>query len=148
MSKSEIAKNLMREHHLNWSQSVLGVYAKEFGLDQNLALKVAMGFGGGMGRTGKICGAVTGACMVLGLSQRINENNPRESIERAYKLVQEFNREFEKTFGSIICKELIKYDLNSTDGLADARNKGVFSTTCPNLVNGAVTILENLLTTC
>ena len=145
MNRSEKAKTMMREHHLNCSQSVLGVYADDFGLDKNFGLKVAMGFGGGMGRTGKTCGAVTGAYMVLGLSQRINENNPRESIERAYKSVEEFNREFEKAFGSIVCRELIKYDLNSPDQLIEARNKRVFSTMCPNFVGGAVDILEKLL---
>ena len=138
----------MLEHRLNCSQSVLSVFCEEFGLDRNLALKVAMGFGGGMGRTGNTCGAVTGAYMVLGLSQRINENNPRESIERTYKLVQEFNQEFEKLHSSIICKELIKYDLNSSEELVEARNKGVFSTVCPNLVSDTVKILETMLATC
>jgi C_GCAxxG_C_C family probable redox protein len=148
MNKSEKAANLMREHRLNCAQSVLGVFAKEYGLDRNLALKVAMGFGGGMGRTGMTCGAVTGAYMVLGLSQRINENNPRESIERAYKMVQEFNRQFEKMHGSILCKELINYDLNSPEELTEAREKGVFSTVCPNLVSDATVILESMLVTC
>jgi C_GCAxxG_C_C family probable redox protein len=148
MNKSEKAMTLMLEHRLNCSQSVLSVFCEEFGLDRNLALKAAMGFGGGMGRTGNTCGAVTGAYMVLGLSQRINENNPRESIERTYKLVQEFNQEFEKLHGSIICKELIKYDLNSPEELVEARNKGVFSSVCPNLVSDAVKILETILTTC
>ena len=61
-----------------------------------------MGFGGGMARAGKTCGAVTGAYMVLGLSQRINENNSRESIERTYKLIHDFNREFKAMHGSLV----------------------------------------------
>ena len=77
----------MVEHRMNCAQSVLSVFCQEFKLDRNQALRIAMGFGGGMGRTGKTCGAVTGAYMVLGLSQRLNENNARESIERTYKLV-------------------------------------------------------------
>jgi C_GCAxxG_C_C family probable redox protein len=32
-----------------------------------MALKIASGFGGGMGRLAETCGAVTGAFMVLGL---------------------------------------------------------------------------------
>ena len=32
------------------------------------ALRVSAAFGGGMGRTGGTCGAVTGALMVLGLN--------------------------------------------------------------------------------
>ena len=72
----------MLEHHLNCAQSLVSMYCEDFGLDRNLGLKVAMGFGSGMARTGNTCGAVTGAYMILGLSQRINENNPAESIDK------------------------------------------------------------------
>ncbi len=139
---------LMHEHRLNCAQSVLSTFSKEFGLDNNLALKIAMGFGGGMGRTGNTCGAVTGAYMVLGLSQRINENNPRESIERTYKLVREFNRRFKALNGSIVCRELLKLNIDSPEGLAEARNNGVFSTTCPLFVRDAANIVEIMLATC
>jgi len=53
MNKSEQARAVMLEHHLNCAQSVVSTYCEEFGLDRNLGLKVAMGFGGGMARTGK-----------------------------------------------------------------------------------------------
>ena len=49
------------------SQSVLAAFAPEFGLDVDAALRVAAAFGGGMGRPGHPCGAVTGALMALGL---------------------------------------------------------------------------------
>ena len=49
------------------SQSVLAAFAPELGLDADAALRVSAAFGGGMGRTGGTCGAVTGALMVLGL---------------------------------------------------------------------------------
>jgi C_GCAxxG_C_C family probable redox protein len=147
MNKSEQAKAVMLEHHLNCAQSLLSTYCEEFGLDRNLGLKVAMGFGGGMARTGKTCGAVTGAYMVLGLSQRINENNARESIDRTYKLIREFNDKFKTMHGSLECKELIKYNLAIPQEHATAREKGVFVTTCPDLVRDAATILERLLAT-
>ena len=51
----------------NCSQAVLSTYAQDFGLDREAALKLAAGFGGGMGRMAGTCGAVTGAFMVLGL---------------------------------------------------------------------------------
>ena len=130
---------------MNCSQSVLSVFCSEFGLERNPALRLAMGFGGGMGRTGKTCGAVTGAYMVLGLSQRLNVNNPRESIEKTYKSVHEFNRKFQALRGSLICKELIGYDLNTPEGLIEARNRNIFSTVCPNIVSDSVKILEAML---
>ena len=49
----------------NCSQAVFSSYAE--GIDEATALKIASGFGGGMGRMAETCGAVTGAMMVLGL---------------------------------------------------------------------------------
>jgi C_GCAxxG_C_C family probable redox protein len=147
MNKSEQAKVVMLEHRLNCTQSIVSVYCEEFGLDRNLGLKMAMGFGGGMARSGNICGAVTGAYMILGLSQRINENNVRESIERTYKLMQQFNSAFKAQHGSLKCKELIKYDLSVPDQHAEARDKRIFITVCPELVQDAGKILELVLAT-
>jgi C_GCAxxG_C_C family probable redox protein len=145
VSKPEDAAKLMLEHRMNCAQSVLAVFCSEYGVERNPALRLAMGFGGGMGRTGKTCGAVTGAYMVLGLSQRLNANNPRESIEMTYKSVQEFNRRFQALRGSLVCNELIGYDLNSAEGLIEARNKNIFSTVCPNIVSDSVKILGTML---
>ena len=49
------------------SQAVVSAYAEQFGLDHDTALRIAGGFGGGMGRRGEVCGALTGAFMVIGL---------------------------------------------------------------------------------
>ena len=135
----------MMEHHANCAQSVLSVFCKELGLDRNKALKVAMGFGGGMGCTGNTCGAVTGAYMVLGLAQKILPGNPRESIDRTYELVRGFNQKFKALHGSVTCKELIGYDLGTQEGLAEARDKKVFASICSNLVRDSVMILETML---
>jgi C_GCAxxG_C_C family probable redox protein len=148
MNKSEQARAVMLEHHLNCAQSMVSTYCEEFGLDRNLGLKIAMGFGGGMARTGKTCGAVTGAYMILGLSQRINENNARESIERTYKLIRDFNREFTALHGSLSCKDLIKLDLAVPEQRAEAQDKHLFVTVCPDLVRDAARIMESLLATC
>ena len=46
----------------NCSQAVFLTYCEEFGLlDRKTALKIACGLGGGMGRLGGTCGAVSGA---------------------------------------------------------------------------------------
>ena len=66
----------MKEHRINCAQTVITTFCEELGLDRAIALQVANGFGGGMGRTGRTCGAVTGAYMVLGLSQDIPAEKP------------------------------------------------------------------------
>ena len=98
-----------------------------------------------MGRTGKTCGAVTGAYMVLGLAQKMSSDSPRESLEKTYALVREFNRRFEALHGSLMCKELIGYDLSTPEGLVEARDKKIFTSVCPDFVRDSVRTLEMLL---
>ena len=147
MNKSEQAGKIMLDHHLNCAQSLVSTYCEEFGLNRNMGLKVAMGFGGGMARAGKTCGAVTGTYMILGLSQRINENNPRESIDRTYKLIHEFNRQFKELHGSLDCNKLINQNIITPEERAMAHDKGIFTNVCPNLVRDAAKILESILAT-
>jgi C_GCAxxG_C_C family probable redox protein len=147
MSKAEQAKAFMLEHRLNCSQSVVSVFCEDYKLDRNVGIKICMGFGGGMARTGRTCGAVTGVYMVIGLSQHVNENNPRESIERTYKLIHEFNRRFKELRGALDCKDLIKYDLGNSEQYVLARDHHVFTRACPDIVRDAAEILESILTT-
>ena len=64
--KAGKAKELFKNGY-NCSQSVLGVWAEELGLDFNTAMKISQSFGGGMGRLREVCGACSGAFMVLGM---------------------------------------------------------------------------------
>lgn len=145
MDRANDAHALMSAGRMNCSQAVLTAYCEQFGLERSLALKLAQGFGGGMGRMGATCGAVTGAYMVLGLAQKMWDENPRQSLDRTYELVREFNQRFKALHGSVICKELISYDLSTSEGLAEARNKKIFTTICPNFVRDSVKLLEVLL---
>lgn len=55
------------ESKFNCAQSVFASFSEELGLDEKQALKIGGCFGSGM-RKGKVCGACTGALMVLGLN--------------------------------------------------------------------------------
>ena len=145
MDRASDAHALMSAGRMNCSQAVLTAYCEQFGLERRLALKLAQGFGGGMGRMGGTCGAVTGAYMVLGLAQKMWDENPGQSRDRTYELVREFNQRFKALHGSVICKELVSCDLSTSEGLAEARNKKIFTTVCPNLVRDSVKLLEVLL---
>ena len=50
----------------NCSQAVFTTFAVDLGMSEEMALKVATQFGGGA-RKGEMCGAVSGALMVLGM---------------------------------------------------------------------------------
>jgi C_GCAxxG_C_C family probable redox protein len=144
MSKSSEAAELLTGSNLNCAQVVLSVFSEELGLDKGNALKVALAFGGGMGRTGGMCGAVTGACMVLGLREYPEIQTPAARKEKVYSLVQEFSRRFIALHTSTNCSTLLGYDLSTPEGLAAARANKASSTICPKLVADAVTILEEM----
>jgi len=63
--KSQYAVELFRKGFL-CSQAVLASFCDSYGLDRNSALKIACGLGSGM-RCAEICGAVSGAVLVIGL---------------------------------------------------------------------------------
>jgi len=145
MDRAGDAHALMSAGRMNCAQAVLTAYCEQFGLERSLALKLTQGFGGGMGRMGETCGAVAGAYMVLGLAQKMCDDNPRQNMEMTYKLVQEFNQRFKEIYGSVICKELIGYDLSTLEGILEARNKKIFTTVCPDFVSDSVKILEIMI---
>jgi C_GCAxxG_C_C family probable redox protein len=130
---------------LSCTQAVLSTYCSEFGLSRDIALRVACGFGGGMGRMGKTCGAVTGAFLVLGLKYGGTDATDNDKEEKTYALVREFTNEFKLRNGHIGCNELLGYDISTPEGRKEAQEKGLFSTLCPKLVRDAAEILEQLL---
>lgn len=127
--------------NFNCCQAVLKVFSKEYGMDEEMALKVATGFGGGM-RRGEVCGAVTGGIMVIGLRDGHSTEDDLETKKRAYALTADFEKEFEKLNGSIICKELLGFDLSKEEELKMIKEQGLFDKVCPKLIKDAILILE------
>lgn len=143
-SRADSAYASMKTHKMNCCQSTLTAFCEELGLDRNLALKLALGFGGGMGSMGKTCGAVTGAYMIIGLQQDLKAADADKIKERSRKLVRDFSRKFTDLHGSTECKDLLGCDLSQPGEREAARDKGLLDTVCPKLVHDAVEILENL----
>jgi C_GCAxxG_C_C family probable redox protein len=140
MTRTETALSRFEEG-FNCSQAVVSVFAGDLGLDEEAALRIAAGFGGGMGRMAETCGAVTGAIMVLGLRHG-TATTDRESKERTYQQVAEFVRRFKARNGTVICRELLGCDLSTPEGLQRAYDENLFTTLCPKFVQDAVEVLE------
>jgi C_GCAxxG_C_C family probable redox protein len=129
----------------NCSQSVLAAFCNDFGLQDETALRVACGLGGGMGRMAKTCGAVTGAFMVIGLKYGQIQSDDKAAKEKTYGLVKTFADLFAQQHGSIECRELLACDINTPDGLKTANENNLFKTICPKYVESAVKILEKIV---
>ena len=132
------ADRLFKE--LNCCQTVFGIFAPELGLDQNTALKIASGFGGGMG-CAATCGAVTGAYMVIGYKHGNATGNP-EKKAHTKSLIKKFNDKFRAEYGTLICRELTGFDISDPNEAMAANKADVFSEKCPRFIKTACLILE------
>ncbi|MFX0028903.1 MAG: C-GCAxxG-C-C family protein [Candidatus Hermodarchaeota archaeon] len=144
MSKIEEAISRFRDIY-NCAQSILGTYCTQYGLDENTALKLATGFGGGMARFGRTCGAVSGAYMVIGLKHGMGKNMNPELKDETYQVIREFSSRFQEIHGSVICKELLGCDLTSPEGRQYYGENDLFENKCIQYVKNAAEILEEIL---
>jgi len=127
----------------NCAQAVFSVYAEHLGFDRDMALKLAAGFGGGMGCMAATCGAVTGAFMVLGLQFAVATTD-RQAKEAIYARIREFADRFKERNGSVVCRELLDCDISNPEELKRAKASGIFTTLCPKFVQDACEILEEM----
>ena len=88
-------------------QSVLAAFCDLYGMDETLALKVAAGFGGGVGRLRMMCGAVSGLVMLVGLDCGQTVGSDREGKSACYKVVQDLLAQSQAENGSLICADLV-----------------------------------------
>jgi C_GCAxxG_C_C family probable redox protein len=129
----------------NCAQAVLMAGAPAGGgMDQDLAFRTAAGFGGGMARLGHVCGAVTGAIMVLGLRHADPASPDPAARQAVYGKVQAFIWQFTARHGSINCRDLIGCDLSTPEGLQQAKDRNLHRTVCDGLVRDAADILADL----
>ena len=88
-------------------QSVVAAFADVYGLEEVLAKKIAVGFGGGVGRMRMMCGAVSGIVMLVGLDCGQTEGSDREGKSACYKVVQDLLAKSKEENGSLICAEIL-----------------------------------------
>lgn len=144
MGKAETAVSLFREE-FNCSQAILATFGPQNKLDCELALKIATPFGGGIARMGDLCGAVTGAIMVIGLSTGMGGDKDFSKKDRAYHLANQFIERFNEKNKSFRCRELTGCDWNTPEGKQSAKERDVINTICVKLVRDAAEILESML---
>ena len=101
MSHGERAADYFRRGY-NCCQSVLCAFGDVTGLDEATALKLASGFGGGMGRLRRTCGALNASVMILGLKRGSTETDPVRRGED-YARVRELVSRFEAMYGTSEC---------------------------------------------
>ncbi len=144
MSRIQSAVCSFKEN-LDCAQALLSTYGPELGLDRETAIRVADAFGGGMGRMGETCGAVTGALMVLSLRHGGRATGAAQERRMIHSFVNEFVRRFSSRNGSTVCRELLHCDISNPEVFNSRKTRKLFETACPKYVRDAAEIIEDLL---
>lgn len=135
MKKSEKALELFNNGS-NCSQSVFAVFAKDHGVDHEMAMKIACGLGAGMGKLQNTCGAVTGAYLALGLYH---------DKATTYEKVREFDKKFCDKNEHTICSSLLNCDLNTIEGQDYFKSNNLRAEICNKCVKSAVELVETMI---
>ncbi len=128
----------------NCSQSVFCAFAEDFGIDLSLALRLSSGFGGGMGRLRKTCGAVTGGIMVLSLKYGYDKAGDDKHKAELYNIIQSFVSDFVSELGTDQCGSLL--GTKDTSSNPTPRTKEFYEKRpCPKFIGMGAYLTEKYL---
>lgn len=148
MTRSEVEQAVaFYKQGYTCTQSILASFAGRYDLPQNLAFRMGEPFGAGTSCTGDMCGAVTGAIMVLGLQYGSVLSNDDAARSYTYQRVHELIQRFKEIHGSIQCTDLLGHNLSDPQQFQTVREKGLFIQLCPIFVSDAAQILVEMLET-
>ncbi len=127
----------------NCSQAVFSANSEKLGISMNNSLRIASGFGAGMGGLQNTCGAVTGAFMLIGSKYcNLDDGTSKQTIKQ---LVKDFNNQFIKKYDSINCLKLLGCDLNTDAGKALFKDNKLREVKCEKYIEDACRIVEKML---
>lgn len=124
ISREELLKEVYEKafyyeaHHHDCAQCVLMTLQEAFDLPGEDAFKAATGFAGGMGRTGQVCGSLTGAIFAFGLLwgrdvalfRHPDEKERLKGLEdlenRIGPIIKKLQARFREEYGGITCDEI------------------------------------------
>ena len=100
----------------NCAEAILRAFRDSYQLDvSDEALKMATGFGGGVGHSGCMCGALTASVMVLGAMEGRKDSS--ESRDGMYSSAAGFHDRFAQKFGGTCCRSLNPHPFDTKEHL-------------------------------
>lgn len=144
MDRCALAYQYHKEGY-NCAQAVAGAFADLTGLAPEQLMAAMGGFGGGMGGShAEVCGAISGAALVLSLLNPHTDGADRAGKTAVYAKVKEFRRRFEAVFGLTRCGDLLQARPGVTERNPASQRLGV-TAHCDNMIVTAVELLEQFL---
>ncbi|SDF48607.1 C-GCAxxG-C-C family (seleno)protein [Sporolituus thermophilus] len=100
----------------NCAEAILRAFRDVLNLElSDAAIRIASGFGGGLGHAGCMCGALTASVMVISLLQgRVSKEESREPV---YQTTREFHERFAAKFGATCCRVLNSHPFDTREHL-------------------------------
>lgn len=131
-----INKSALEYHKegFNCAESIFLAFRERIAPDFSVeAVRMATPFGGGLGYSGCLCGALTGSVMILGIVKgRTTPDVPRKE---PYSLSNEFHNRFKGKFNATCCRVLNKNQFGSAEQGA----------TCGRIIGGTEELLMEFL---
>ena len=126
------------------SESCLMALARCQGVDSPLIPRIATGFGAGVGRSGEVCGAITGA--VMGLSIRYG----RDTVEpikdrRPYWYATELLERFRAERGGLTCPALLGLDIAKPEDYEEYSRRNLWASNCTKYILSATGIARDII---
>lgn len=145
MTKGEKAKELFLSGY-NCSQSVVGAFCDEMNIDFDTAMMISSGFGGGIGRLREVCGAFSGAVMVLNMNLGYSTPETGEKKRSLYSHIQSLAEQFRRDNSSIVCRELLGLSEHISSPVPDRRTPEYYKKRpCPQLVEYSANLVDSYL---
>ncbi|HAP55133.1 MAG TPA: hypothetical protein DCQ16_04225 [Spirochaetaceae bacterium] len=125
------------------SQAVFTAFAPDFGLDEGIAHRLSSGLGGGMGRLGHSCGAITGGVLALSMIYGSESGAHQAAKLKTYEEVTNLFAAMEAIHGSSQCKVLLEgADLWKAEDREAMKAKGLSDKVCNALIADVVRYVE------
>ncbi len=89
------------------AQAVFCAFCDLHGMEYETAARVSSSLGGGVGRLREVCGAFSGAVMVLGMLYGFPVPPSNAVKGEHYGRVQELAARFSERWGSVVCRDIL-----------------------------------------
>jgi len=127
------------------SEAVLQALAEALNVSSELIPRVATGFAAGIGRSGEVCGAVSGAILGLGLKHGRNELKETPTGRRPHWYATELIQTIKKKHGTVTCAGVLGLDLRDPGDLETYYGLDHWNTTCRELIKETTALAWELL---
>jgi len=122
------------------SEACLTSGAEALGITNPLVPEIAIGFAGGFGMQGDVCGAVAGCAMAISLAAAQQTKDYAAQKNLAIPAIGHLYRQFARQCGSARCAEICGLDLNTQEGIARLKS-GIRNERCLPAVRAAARLL-------